>query len=235
MLKKIKLFNFLIVALSVNSCGIERGHKSRTPATELASSLTPGGRTLSSLELKVAVRICFALRTKRNNFNTVLMGRSFIFNQTSRFCNGSVSGATEVSTVLSQNSGNLFYQTSFAGEFMSDIETETAGLIAPLCEKIIKGDNTVNYYEKSNEAFEFSFNPISSNEDNYTIKVAQKANINGSEGLNITKIISHDIATNTVRYGKSLVGLSYKIIRYIRCNDDPSSFDSLEKTYREIR
>jgi hypothetical protein len=225
----VKLIKFTVLSAFVaaaGSCGLDRKYIERSPATELSTAIVEGGRSLSESEMKVAVRVCFALRSKRNNFNTLLMGNTFSFRMKRTTCATS-STSSDASTVLSQNIDQLYYNTKYTGEFNAVVETDVSGYLSLLCEKVIKGETPVNYYEQGSESREISFSALSLDNDRFTVKVGQKS----GSSVNTTKIVVLDVATSVNALGASLIGLIAKETRYLKCNGDPDKYDSLSKSY----
>lgn len=224
------IVRIIVFVLILSSCGISSDIAERSPASDLSSSIEIGGRALTESEMASAVRICYAFRTKRNNFNTVSMGNSFEFSLTRKLCKDTEATAPiSVSTTLQSQGGNrLLYNTDYSGEFNRSVETDAQGYLAPLCEQVIKGNTPINYYEQNNESIEVKFTNIG-DQDRYTVRVGQRASINDPT-IVVYKVLEFDVVTRNETLGASLLGIVSRSARYLSCNE-AMVYDTLTQTY----
>lgn len=220
----------ILLCLLLASCGLDTGKVERDPASGLQQSITIGGRPLTEQEMNSAVRICFAFRTKRNNFNTVSMGSTFDFKMNRETCDPTTSAVTtDVTSTLTQLNDNLRFDTNYTGEFHREVETDISGTLRALCSEVIKGNTPSNYREANNQVYEVSFTSLGVL-DRYSVRIGYK---NSSDSLQATtiKLETFDVATRTDTFGANFVGVVSEYKRYLKCNNDANLFDTLTQTF----
>lgn len=206
------------------SCGIDKDRNyGRTPAT-LGQQIAIEAGELSEQEQAIAVRICFAYRSKRGRFSTTLIGEDFSFNITHNKCDGSAINEN-IDAKLAQNNLGLFYSSSYSGEFYSKVETDIDGILTKVCESVLRGDNSQNTFIVNNSTHAITFSSLG-NIDSYEVQIAQKSLPNTKEV--ITQIMNFEVLEKSST--NPYYGATTKVRRIIACNSSENPYDILTKT-----
>lgn len=150
---KVALLSILIVTLA--SCGAGK-HKSAAQS-QLGSSLTLGA-SFNVEEKNVALRICYAFRSKNTDFRASRLGDLFKFDLTETSCTG-VSRAESISTNLSAPfvSRAMVFDGISGINYYSEVETDQHGKLAAICYSLSRGSTPEKSYLEAGLLVEVSF------------------------------------------------------------------------------
>lgn len=169
---KVTSIIFLLVFLV--SCG----QGNRKPATEalLGSSLSTGG-SYSAEEKNVAIRICYAFRSKNTNFRGNLIDSKFKFNVSEKDCEGEVSNST-IDTVLKAPlaSQPMIFDSGSRSAYYTEVQTDQHGPLDSICSALLKGGDPLKTILRGNDLIEISF--FTSDLDNIIVRTAEKTGSN---------------------------------------------------------
>jgi hypothetical protein len=201
----------------LSSCGLERQYGNDTQVFAFGSSALNGGRALRDDEMSVALRICYAFRSKRAKFSAELIGRDFTFNYQTKSCKSSVAEVdTRLDTKLSQLliNGPLSFESIFPGSYLREVQTDLNGFLKGLCSQVLKGETPLNYEENENGFSEYIF--TSSVYDNIEIRTGTQIEVDGPIIVNnVTKL---EVLTNQIVSGE-LQGIVAKTTRSFPCRE----------------
>ncbi len=147
--------SFLLLILLLSSCGVG----SRGPATssQIGQALVAGGE-FSDDEKNIAIRICYALRSKNTNFRANFLDTDFRFLLTERDCNGQESINNITAQLRSQGAND---QMVFSGldpsKHFVNVLTDQDGIISGLCANLLQGGTPQRSILSGNELISFSF------------------------------------------------------------------------------
>jgi hypothetical protein len=209
--KKYLFINSLLFLLA--ACGpgnqrpIEAGNVSL--GQELSNSYT-----LTGERKNVALRICYAYRSKRVEFRSNHLDDTFQFSVKNRPCNGDESNKTISATLkeplLSQPM--IFDSSERTMTWFNSVNTDADGVLGNFCDSIIRGDTVTNLLSSSSsqqEVVEFS---VGTDSDHYTILTALK-NFSGS--FVVAKRVVYYV--QTTNQSAPQVGDDYRITQEEQC------------------
>lgn len=138
----------------------------------IGQGLSPA-KTLDTGDFNVAYNICMAYRTKNTLLRTEMNGRKFFYDLDHQDCLAQ-KFATSINAILMVSGENepMILQSDVS-KFLKTIQTHQHGLLAPICDEILKGtmpSNTVVLDANTKVQFEFfgSNTPVYS----YTVTTA---------------------------------------------------------------
>ncbi|MCP4913313.1 MAG: hypothetical protein GY909_09345 [Oligoflexia bacterium] len=206
----------LLACLLASSCGRER--KPVDDTVDFNATVTAGGNALSDSELAVALRICYAYRSKKTEFRANKINSAFAFDVKYRACGDTLFRPTErLDTTLKQvfESSPMIYDVSTDLRYLNEVQTHMDGHLSEICDQVIKGETPLNVEEISlSEVKQFSFS--STLGDSYQISFAKRASTNVSD-YDVYKIERYKVLTNSSVSG-DLLGLVSEFERYEECS-----------------
>ena len=165
---------FLLLALFLMSCG----NSGRSPATEsqLGSALISGGE-YTAAEKNIALRICYAYRSKNTNFRANFIGTSFLFNVSVDTCEGDSENETLTTTLQAPLASQpMVYDSTSPLDYYKEVLTEQAGPLSPVCSALLKGGEPLKSILQGNNLIEISF--FANDIDNIIVRKAKKTGSN---------------------------------------------------------
>jgi hypothetical protein len=216
------------------SCGLERQYNDKDAQVfAFGEAAINGGRALRDDEMSVALRVCYAFRSKRTKFSAELIGRAFAFNYETKSCQSSVPEVqSTIDSRLSQLliNGPLSYESVFPGSYAREVQTDLNGLLSSLCSQVLKGETPLNYQESNNESSEYIF--TSGVYDNIEIRTGFQNQVSGS--IEVNSVVKLEVLTNQVASG-DLQGLVVKTTRSFPCRQlgDTEVSRTMVQTYIE--
>ncbi len=154
-LKKILFFLPLILFLSCEM-------KTRKPASIediiLTESLGPE-RNLGTEEANIALRICYAFKSKRNYLRSFMIGKEFEFQVHEKTCSGSeMSHMAKVKLYEDPQDRYLEFRGDEKQVYLSKVMTDRHGAMSYLCNALFRGKEVSNTYLKNEtQKFQFEF------------------------------------------------------------------------------
>lgn len=217
-MEKISHFIVLLSAFTAFSCGIDKSMRDSTNLS-FSESLSSGGRPLNDGEMAVALRVCYAFRSKRTKFMAEMLESEFKFSFQTKDCEDTVSSPAELVTTLKQLmvDGPMSYEASgVSSSYLREVQTDVNGDLAELCTQIFKGETPLNVLEKDNQFHEFSF--LSNVYDTVEVRVGalQTPQDTVATVMRMTRL---EVLTNQQSSGDYL-GLVVRGARYFPCSDN---------------
>lgn len=220
-------FSFKVILLgcviAFTSCGRERSPVD--DKIDFNATVSAGGNALSDSELAVALRICYAFRSKKTEFRANKINSAFSFEVKYRACGDTLFRPTEViDTTLKQvfESSPMIYDASSELRYLKEVQTHMDGHLSEICDQVIKGETPLNVEETSlSEIRQFQF--TSTLGDGYQINYAKRASTNVSD-YDVYKIEKYKVLTNSSVSG-DLLGLVSEFERFEECSgsNDPQT------------
>lgn len=115
-------------------------------------------RTLNGDEVNIALRVCYALKTKRIKFKADLNGTDFHYQSTEKKCDGASVEKNYQSKLKVEVDGKMTYETDYQGFYLSEVPTDLNSPMQSICEKLFQGeipDNTFQTTPHQRNQFEF--------------------------------------------------------------------------------
>ena len=227
-------FALFSAAAFVSSCGLERQYADDQQVFAFGSSALNGGRALRDDEMSVALRVCYAFRSKRTKFSAELINRDFSFNYQAKSCKSSEPEVnSQIDSKLSQLliNGPLSFESTFPGSYAREVQTDLNGLLKGLCSQVLKGETPFNYSENTDGFSEYIF--TSGVYDNIEIR---SGSVNEQDGpLVVNSVTKLEVLTNQVVSG-DLQGLVVKTTRSFPCRalGDTEVSRTMTQTFLEI-
>lgn len=228
LLEKFSYSLMLASALLALSCGLEREYNGSTNLS-FSESLSSGGRPLNDGEMAVALRVCYAFRSKRTKFLAEMLESDFKFSYQTKDCQDNVASPVELATTLKQLmvDGPMSYEASGVNfSYMREVQTDVNGDLAELCTQIFRGETPLNVQEKSNQFFEYSF--FSNVYDTVEIRVGAQRTPQDTVAT-VMRMTRLEILTNQQSSGDFL-GLVVRGARYFPC-DNSTQVRSQEQNF----
>lgn len=217
------------LTLGGSSCGIDKDYR---PSTNLSfsESLLSGGRPLNDAEMAVALRVCYAFRSKRTKFLAEMLENQFNYTYQIKNCEDEMSSPVELSTTLKQLmvDGPMSFEASgVTFSYMREVQTDVNGDLADLCTQIFKGETPLNVLEKQNQYYEYSF--FSNVYDTIEVRVGAMKSPTATVAT-VMRMVRLEVLTNQQSSGDYL-GLVVRSSRYFPCEGSASDVSSKEQTF----
>ena len=211
------------------SCGLDQTYVEDDESLIFSSSALSGGTPLDDGELAVALRICYAFRTKRSKFLAEMLGTSFTYSFNTVDCADAEASDSFTATLTQESSDYpIVLESDFTGNYMSEVQTDTTGFLSDLCSDVLAGETPLNISEVDNSLYEYSFSNTVTNGDKATIKIGYESDPNSGSPSVYQKII-FDILTDSTAAG-DYQGMVIEAKRYVRCSDDSEDVKLYQQT-----
>lgn len=228
---KVRSAVMLVLIGTLVSCGYDKSSTQGNETLSFSTSALKGGRDLTDGEIAIALRVCYAFRTKRSNFSVEMIGNTFNFNYMTKDCQGKEDQSTFSGQLSQQTSTNsLRYTSSFTGPYISEVQTDLNGYLKNLCSAVLAGETPLNSENVNNELYEYHFqSSVVYAGDTVTITIGSKQSPTDSNPTVSQKVIL-DVLTNSTSSG-SYQGMVTEATRYLPC----AATDSRpSKSYKQI-
>jgi hypothetical protein len=167
-----KVTILFILLASLASCG----NSNRSPSTvsQLGSALQPGGE-FSSSEKNIALKICYAFRSKNTNYRASFLDSTFSFDLTYTGCRANVDEVEKretLNTILKAplTSMPMIFDASTDIPFNNLVETDKHGALKYICSELLAGRNPTKSKLSGSKMVEVSF--YTSGLDNIIVRTA---------------------------------------------------------------
>ncbi len=230
--KFIPVFSTLAITASImlGSCGYDKTYESREESLYFSQEALAGGVPLTDYQMAVALRVCYAFRSKRSKFTAEMLGQSFNFNYLARDCSSNETTQTFSATLSQQDSSSpLKYSSTFTGNYFRDVQTDTSGYLADLCSDILAGETPLNASEVENELFEYGFRSSVTNGDEVTIQIGSVQS-SGATTPRVTQKLVFQVLTNATSSG-NYQGMITDAKRYLSCGTDNTNVKLYQQTF----
>ncbi|MEC7277784.1 MAG: hypothetical protein VXV96_15790 [Bdellovibrionota bacterium] len=231
-LDMLKTKKALIVGLTsilmLVGCGYDQTYKEGD--TNFSSAVTSGGEPLDDTEMAVALRICYAFRSKRTLFLAQKVESNFNFTYRAYDCDGNLSVEQQLLSTLKQllPGGPLSYEsTGFTLPYMREVETDISGHMESFCDEVFKGNTPLDVIEENNEYFEYEF--LSGLYDTFIVRIGSSQNVNDPTPI-VTRIHQYEVLTNSQPSG-DYTGMVVRTSGRTRCEATDSKFKRYEQSF----
>ena len=219
----------ILLGLVLQGCGIDQTYRDGT-SLAFNESLLSGGTPLNDGEMAVALRICYAFRSKRTKFLAEMIESPFNFSYQTKDCNDNVAAPVNLNTTLKQLmvDGPMSYETSgVTFSYMREVQTDISGDLKELCTQIFKGETPLNTAEINNQYYEYRF--TSNVYDTVEIRIGNKVSPEATVPT-VTRMTRMEVLTNQQSSGDYL-GLVVRSSRFLPCDTGTSSVRTQEQTF----
>lgn len=201
------------------SCGYDKTYEAREESLHFSNDALSGGVPLDDTEMAVALRICYAFRTKRSKFSVEMLDQSFNYNYVSRDCQSTESSESFSATLTQTNSTEpLRFESDFKGSYIREVQTDIHGYLSDICSDVLAGETPLNISEINNELYEYTFRSYVGEGDQVEIQIGAINNPNSTVPEVNQKLI-FKILTNATSAGH-YQGMVIQSKRYLPCEDN---------------
>lgn len=214
------------------SCGGHKGSK-KVDRVDFGATLSATGSPLTDNEMAIALRICYALRSKKSLFRSEKIGSDFRFKIENESCKGDKSDEF-LNTKLKENGSNLYYESvnpSQSIDYNDLVETHDTANLINICTEVFKGNNPNNTIQMS---FDDIFKVVFFNEiygDGYEIHYGRRQN-SLSNDFDLRQMNRFYVLTSGVPAG-SYQGLIHVFEKRVRCANNGTQYSTLIQKFVE--
>ncbi len=145
----------LMTLMMLVSCGETRPQKRATPGTSIGAILDRS-KPLAGKEMDIAYTMCLALRNKTTEYRSKHLNQIFSFEVEYMACNRA-SSSTVITTHLLETNNILIYDSTISTFYFKNVETHTAGMLAPICGPLLKGEVANDTVDEGDGKRQFKF------------------------------------------------------------------------------
>lgn len=235
--KKLFYFTFITstVLASFTSCGNNR--KPSSVNFDVNSEMM-AVQPLTSDELNIAGRICYAYKSKGAKYRTDYAQKTFSFRLYQKSCEGAESSRSIDATLNAEFGGEVMsYLPKSAvnpGEFLATVQTDRVGFLKTICEKIYRGESISNTVDidgvKAQVVFERK------NLDRYKLNYFVAQGFSGNESKYV--IHSSDVITVRTQFDWSngqILGNDEEILRYTKCSTTSDKVKEVSQSFISVK
>lgn len=163
-------------------------------------------------EFNQAHATCLALKSKSAIFKGELKGQKFSFELEHRNCTGAPAITSFKTTLMEDGAGKLVYADGPVNSYFKVVETHNEGILAGVCDAILRGNSTANTYTTATETTQVRFT-----EENDILKVIAYTTAPSPEGG--AAIVREDVLTVNLGGNSqgSIVGLVLEKEQRVPC------------------
>ena len=220
----------LSFATSMSSCGVS--NKKVSTVFKIDAQMLKE-QAIEQDERNIATRICYAYQSKSKNFRSLpYLGSQFYFQTNETDCGARVVTKSLSSVLNYDESNNLVYSLPFGSiepKFMKKVQTDTAGFLVQICDKIATNQEIKNTATIGDTKVQITF--FRESLDGYFLQYFAKQN-DGS-----FKIISADkfsVRTQTDFKTGQILGMdeAYSTQKVCTNSSDKMHFSNFEQTFK---
>ena len=191
-------FKFIIFTLFfLSSCGKNNGVEGEFSV--LGASLSES-KTISSDELTIALRICYAFRSKRMLYQSEFINQKFDYDLQTADCEGKEENNYLSTYLREEEDRELVFESDYSSEFFELMQTDTSGELSSLCAGIMRGENpesTIEVDEFERRQISFSKNEYDQFEVRYAFKEGEQYKVRRIDTFEIITSVHSDFEQNT--------------------------------------
>lgn len=205
----------ILMTLLLSACGSD--HKTVKKEQALVQAIQAGGAPLNDSEVAVALRICYAFKSKHTTFKAELIGKPFTFDVKENFCDGHKEQEF-LNTVVTEIAFDqpLQYSSQSQRPYFNKIMTHIYGPLNKICDDVLKGNTPANVISIDSETvMEVSF--LNGLYDEYEIRFGRKK-LKTDITYTPYQVERFKVLTNS-RSSASLLGLVVESYRAQACSD----------------
>lgn len=228
-LQTFSIASILGLILVLHACGLDQTYQSGA-GLAFSSDLSAGGGPLNDGEMGVALRICYAFRSKRTKFLAEMMDNPFNFTYQTKDCSDNVSPLANLNTTLKQlmvDGPMSFEAHGVTFSYLREVQTDVNGELRDLCTQIFRGETPLNLVESNNEFVEYRF--TSNIYDTVEIRYGSKPNPNATDPV-VTRMTRLEVLTNQQSSGDYL-GLVVRGSRFFPCEEGTNAVRTQEQNF----
>ena len=205
----------ILLSLVLVSCGSDRQTVKKEQA--LVQAIQAGGAPLSDSEVAVALRICYAFKSKHTTFKAELVGKPFTFDLKENYCDGHKEQEF-LNTVVTEIAFDqpLQYLSQSQRPYFRTIMTHIYGPLNKICDDVLKGNTPSNVVTIDSESvMEVGF--VNGLYDEYEIRYGRKK-VKTDVTYSPYKVERFKVLTNS-RSSANLLGLVVESYRAQSCDN----------------
>ena len=150
------IFSFVTMIL-VTSCGQGNQNSLDGMIAEVKPNLNYIHK-LEADEVNIALRICYALKTKRINYRADLNGQKFKYKSNEQNCDGTIKNESYQAELKVPQNGTMKYESSYQGFHLSEVPTDINPPMNSICSKLFQGEIPENTFQSSDsQRMQFKF------------------------------------------------------------------------------
>lgn len=220
----------LILVGALTSCGYDKSSGEKEESLYFSEAALTGGAPLDDAQMAVALRVCYAFRTKRSKFLVEMLGDNFNFSHTATTCDGSSTQSSFSAQLVQDNSTDpLKYESDFSGSYIREVQTDLNGYLSNLCGNVLAGETPLNTTQINNELYEYRFQSSTSAGDRISITIGSNQTI-GASTPTVTQKLVFNILTNATSSG-NYQGMVIEATRYLPCAGGDTN---LSRYYKQV-
>lgn len=224
-----KITSFILISfIFLSGCKAAQDLSEKTES--IGGIEQPKERNYMNSELTIGRRICFALKQKRELFETISnMKEKFRFRGETKVCgNPNPSNMSEFTVAISNVSSTDFeyVATSKRSNYFKDVVTDQNGAMRVLCDNLAKSDNVSNTMLSGSSYLTVNF-LISEGFDRFDV-LKRSQDSTGNYSLVSTESVS--VITNSFQADEKFFGVEKMRVRNTTCPDS-KDYSSLKQTW----
>lgn len=219
----IKLIKVLFLISVLTACGRTYSGKDDREI-DLISPVIAGGRALTNAEMPIALRICYAFRSKRTNYQAEYANSTFNFELKEKSCTDVNESTSTFATVLKMGrlpTDSMYFDSSSTKPYFKEVMTHVEGPISFICDEVIKGNTPLNLSQlTTKDVFEVNFFSDAISGDGFEIRYAAKVDALNTN-YSVFRLERFSVMTNATSAGNK-IGLVSEASRYESCPAIPN-------------
>lgn len=236
-LKKLFYFTFISTTVLTSFTGCGNNRKPSSLNFDVNSEML-AVQPLTSEELNIASRICYAYKSKAAKFRTDYAQKSFSFRLYQKSCDAVESSRTIEASLNAEFGGEVMSyipkSAVSSGEFMTAVQTDRVGFLKNVCEKIYRGESISNTVDIDGVKAQIIFER--KNLDRYKLNYFIATGATGSESKYV--IHSADIITVRTQFDWSngqILGNDEEVIRYAKCSNNSNQTKESSQSFVSVK
>jgi|GEM_PF-6036835 len=150
------IYPSIILAVLIAGCGQRSGPQKRINSVTTIGSIIESPSMLEGKDLELAYAVCLSLRNKDTEFRSNRINQKFAFEIDHTDCSKNKSSAI-INTTLQDSSGKLIWNVNLPTFYFKNVETHLVGMMAPLCNVLLKGQSSPNTYDEGDGKRQLTF------------------------------------------------------------------------------
>jgi hypothetical protein len=210
--------SLLSACLLFTACGYDKADTIVEESLGFSQQALSGGTPLDDNAMAVALRICYAYRTKRSKFTVEMLKGQFNFSMTTRNCQNQETTESFTSELTQESSGEpLYFESDYSKNYFKEVQTDLHGYLATICGDVLAGETPLNTAEIGNEFYEYTFQSSVSGGDQVAIQIGAQ-DTPSAANPSVKRKIVFEVLTNATSAG-NYQGMVVETRQYSPCGD----------------
>ena len=206
----------VFIFITAIGCKISQKSQDNSIRGNIGNLTFPTERTYLQSEINIGLRVCQALKKKRDYFQT-------FYDKTEQAslegemtdCQGATTTDSTFTATIGNSGSNLeFISIAPRDNYFRDIQTDQSGALNDLCTSLIASGNVSNTVKSGSIKYTVNF-LIADSYDRFDIL---KEVSDGKGGFTVTGAESTLLFTNTTQTSTKFIGVEKERTRYITCS-----------------